>query len=53
MGETVEKTDCGISMKEVRITNSDFTDDVIVFVETLEVLAYALVTLSMESEILG
>ena len=53
MGETVEKTDCGISLGEDKITDLDFADDVVIFAETLEVLVHTLDTLSLESEPLG
>ena len=38
MGETVQKTNCGTSLAEAMITDLDFVDDVVIFVETLEVL---------------
>ena len=53
MGETVRKTDCGISLGEATITDLDFADDIVIFSETLEDLVATLDTLSMESEPLG
>ena len=48
----MEKTYCGISLGETMITDIDFTDDVVIFAETLEVLVHALDTLgnSMPSQ---
>ena len=53
MGETVGKTDCGISLGEATITGLDFADDIVIIAETLEALVAALDTLSMESKPLG
>ena len=53
MGQTVEKTDCGISLGEATITDLDIADDILIFAETLEVLAGALNTLSTETKPLG
>ena len=48
----MEETHGGISLGDARITNLDFADDVVIFVETLEALLHALDTLSMESKLL-
>ena len=48
MGETVGKTDCGISLGEATITDLDFGDDIVIFAETLEALMGTLDTLSTE-----
>ena len=53
MGKTVEMTDCGISLSEAVITDLDFSNDVVIFIESLEVLVDALDTLSKESQPLG
>ena len=53
MGETVGKTDCGVSMGDATITDLDFADDIVIFAETLEALVTALDTLSIESRPLG
>ena len=45
MGETVAKTDCGISLVEATITDLDFADDVLIFAEKLDPLVGALDTL--------
>ena len=50
MRETVGKTDCGLSMGEARVTDLDFSDVIVIFVETLQVLVHTLDTLSMKSE---
>ena len=47
MGETVEKTDCGISLGKALVTDHDFADDFLIFAEMLEVLED---TLSVEPE---
>ena len=53
MGETVGKTDCGISLGEATITDIDFADNIVIFAETLEALVAALDTLSKKSKRLG
>ena len=37
MGETVEKTDSGISFGETMITDLVFADDKVIFADTLEI----------------
>ena len=51
--DTVQKTDCGVSVGEVTITDLDFADDVVIFTKTLEVLAGLLDTLELDSESLS
>ena len=53
MGETMGKTDCGISLGEAPDTDLDFADDIVIFAETLEALVATLDTLSIESRSLG
>ena len=50
MGETVGKTDCGVSMGDATITVLDFADDIVIFAEMLEVLVHIQDILSTESE---
>ena len=50
MRETLEKTDCVLSLWEAMITNLVFTRDVVIIAETLEVLVGALDTLSTKFE---
>ena len=53
MGETVENPDCGISLREVMITDLDLSDVIVIFPETSEALVHALATLITESNPLG
>ena len=53
MDRVVDRTDCGVSFGEVRVTDLDFADDAVIFAETLDVLTEALETLSEEAEPLG
>ena len=46
----MDKTDCGLSLRETVITDLVFDDDVVIFAEMMEVLVHALDTLSTESE---
>ena len=49
----LKKSGCGVSCGTVRIIELDFADDAVIFVETTEVLAGALDSLSEEAELLG
>ena len=53
MDRVVDRSGCGVSFGDVRITDLDFADDAVIFAETLDVLTAALETLSEEAEPLG
>ena len=53
MGDTMEYNDRGISLEKARITGLDFADDIVIFLEKLEVLVQALEELSTESKLPG
>ena len=46
----MERTSCGASFGNVKIFDLDFTDDVVIFAETLDILLGALEVLNEESE---
>ena len=48
-----ESSSCGASFGNVKISDLDFTDDAIIFAETLDNLLGALKVLNEESESLG
>ena len=48
-----EKSSCGASFGNVKLNDLDFTDDAVIFVETLDILLGALEGLNEESEPLG
>ena len=48
-----ERSSCGESFGNVKISDLDFADDAVIFVETLDILLEALGVLNEESEPLG
>ena len=48
-----ERSSCGASFGNVKISDLDFTDDAVVFAETLDIPLGALEVLNEESELLG
>ena len=48
-----ERSSCGASFGNVKISDLDFTDDAVIFAETLDILLRALEVLNEESELLG
>ena len=48
-----ERSNCSTSFGNVKISDLDFTDDAVIFAETLEILLGALEVLNEESEPLG
>ena len=48
-----ERSSCGVSFGNVKISDLDFTDDADIFVETLDILLGALDVLNGESDLLG
>ena len=48
-----ERSSCGASFGNVKISDLDFTDDAVVFAETLDILLGAIKVLNEESEPLG
>ncbi|KAG2456127.1 LIPA3 protein, partial [Polypterus senegalus] len=53
LGKVLGSSGCGASVGEERVTDLDFTDDAMNFVESMEALIGALEILSKESECLG
>ena len=53
MGMMLERSSCGASFGNVNISDLDFADDAVIFVETLDLLMGALQVLNEESEPLG
>ena len=53
MGRMLERSNCGASFGNVNISDLDFADDAVIFVETLDILLGALEVLHEESEPLG
>ena len=53
LGRMSERSSCGASFGNVKISDLDFTDDAVIFVETLDILLGALKVLNEESELLG
>ena len=48
-----KRSSCGATFGNVKISDLDFADDAVIFVETLDVLLGALEVLNEESELLG
>ena len=53
LGMISERSSCGASFGNVKISDLDFTDDAVIFAETLDILLGALEVLNEESEPLG
>ncbi|XP_052830217.1 uncharacterized protein LOC128249775 [Octopus bimaculoides] len=49
----VARTSCGALIDEIRITDLDFDDDIVILAESLDVLRSALLSLSEKAEPLG
>ena len=49
----LERSSCGASFGNVKISYLDFADNAVIFVETLDILLRALEVLIEESEALG
>ena len=52
-GGTLERSSCGASFWNVKISDLDFADDAVIFAETPDILLGALKVLNEESEPLG
>ena len=50
LGRILERSSCGASFGNVKISDLDFSDDVIIFAETRDILLRALEVLNEESE---
>ena len=50
LGKMSERSSCGASFGNVKISDLDFADDEIIFAETLDILLRALEVLNEESE---
>ena len=53
LGRMSERSSCGASFGNVKISDLDFADDAVIFAEILEILLVALQVLNEESELLG
>ena len=53
LGRITERSSCSASFGNVNISDLDFTDDAVIFVETLDILLGALEVLNEDSELLG
>ena len=53
LGRMSERSSCGASFGNVKISDLDFADDAVIFLETLDILLGALEVLNEESEPLG
>ena len=53
LGRMSERSSCGASFGNVKISDLDFADDAVIFAETLDILLGALEVLNEESEPLG
>ena len=53
LGRISERSSCGASFVNVKISDLDFTDDAVIFAETLEIILGALEVLNEQSEPLG
>ena len=53
LGRMSERSSCGASFGNVKISDLDFTDDAVIFAETIDILLGALNVLNEESEPLG
>ena len=49
----VAKTHFGVSLEKTRITGLNFSSDVVVFTETIEVVLHSMDSLTMESKPIG
>ena len=49
----LERSSCGATFENVKISDLDFADDAVIFAETLDILCGALVVLNEDSEPLG
>ena len=49
----LERSSCGVSFGDVKISDLDLADDAVIFAETLDILLGALEVLNEESEPLG
>ena len=52
LGRMLERSSCGASFGNVKISDLDFKDDAVLFAETLDILLGALEVLNEESELL-
>ena len=50
LGRMSERSSCGTSFENVKISDLDFADDAVIFAETLDILLGALEVLNEESE---
>ena len=53
LGRMSERSSCGASFGNVKISDLDFTDDAVIFPETLDIPLGSLEVLNEESELLG
>ena len=53
LGRMLERSSCGASFGNVKISDLDFTDDAFIFAETLDILLGAVKVLNEELELLG
>jgi len=53
LGRMLERSSCGASFGNVKISDLDFADDAVIFAETFDILLEALEVLNEESEPLG
>ena len=53
LGRISERSSCGASFRNVKISDFGFTDDAVIFAETLDILLGALEVLNEEWEPLG
>ena len=53
LGRMLERSSCGTSFGNVKISDLDFADDAVIFAETLDIFLGALEVLNEESEPLG
>ena len=53
MGRMLERSSCGASIGNVKISDLDFAEDAVIFAETLDILLGALKVLNEELELLG
>ena len=53
LGRMSERSSCGASFGNVKISDLDFADDAVIFAKTLDILLEALEVLNEESESLG
>ena len=53
LGRMLERSCCGVSFGNVKISDLDFPDDAVISAETLDIFMGALMVLNEESEPLG